>query len=238
MGLPNVDFMFHVRPILLISSITFLACTASVFRTAHSQEKVTLPAPRLTGNVSIEETLNNRRSIRAYTNTPLKIAEVSQLVWAAQGVTSNERGLRTAPSGGATYPLELYVVAGNVEGLSPGVYRYIPKEHALQRVMEGDKRVALKDCTLNQNFVADAPVSFVFFAVYERITKKYGERGIRYAHMEAGHAAENVYLQGVALGIDTVVVGAFTDEKVSALFKSPDGEYPMYIMPLGRKPAK
>jgi len=195
---------------------------------------VSLPEPRFDGETSVEEALLRRRSVRSYSGAPLTLREVSQLLWAAQGVT-NERGFRTAPSGGALYPLELYAVVGSAGGLRPGIYKYRPGEHSLVMVLEGDRRAELSEATLRQTFVKDAPVSLVFSAVYERITKKYGERGIRYAHMEAGHAAQNVYLQGVALGIDTVVVGAFRDAAVGKVIGAGKNETPLYIMPLGRK---
>lgn len=198
---------------------------------------VRLPEPKRDGGASVEKTMNLRRSVRKYRDTPLSLAELSQMLWAAQGIT-NERGLRTAPSGGALYPLELYVVAGKVEGLSPGVYRYIPKDHSLTMTREGDLRAALTAATMKQNYVGDAPASLVFCAVYERITKKYGERGVRYAHMEAGHAAQNVYLQGVSIGLDTVVVGAFDDKAVKSLIPENPDEDPLYIMPLGKKPSE
>jgi len=200
---------------LLLGTGLFLLCMSAGGGSVSGEpgRVLSLPKPRFDGGTSVEEALLRRRSVRSYGGTPLTLREVSQLLWAAQGVT-DERGFRTAPSGGALYPLELYAVVGKVEGLAPGIYRYKPGEHSLVMVMEGDKRAELCEATLRQTFVKDAPVSLVFSAVYERITKKYGDRGIRYAHMEAGHAAQNVYLQGVALGIDTVVVGAFHDAAV------------------------
>ena len=193
-----------------------------------------LPEPRLRGNVSIEEALFKRRSVRGYKNEPLTLAEVSQLLWAAQGVT-DDYGFRTAPSAGALYPLEVYLVAGNVSGLSSAVYKYVPGGHSLTRVLDGDLRNELAKVALNQTFIADAPASFVITAVYKRTTGKYGERGIRYVDMEAGHASENLLLQGVALGIGTVTVGAFDDGQVIKLLKLPGDEAPLYIIAAGRK---
>ena len=152
---------------------------------------IELPEPQYDSDVSIEQSLLQRRSIRSYTGEPLTLQEVAQLLWAAQGVT-DPTGFRTAPSAGALYPLELYVVAGDVQDLSPGVYRYDPDEHQLLRTMEGDKRVELADAALGQHFVGEGAIVIVFTAVYERTTGKYGDRGIRYVHMEVGHAAQNL----------------------------------------------
>lgn len=195
---------------------------------------VKLPEPQHEGKVSIEETLFERRSVRGYKNEPLTLAEVSQLLWAAQGITESG-GLRTAPSAGALYPLEVYLVAGNVSSLSSGIYKYVPDGHQLIRMSDGDVRGELARAALSQTFIADAPASFIFTAVYERTTRKYGERGVRYVHVEVGHAAENLLLQGVALGIGAVTVGAFADDQVARLMKLPAGEEPLYIIAAGRK---
>jgi len=195
--------------------------------------KITLPQPVYDSTTSIEKALLERRSIRNYKDEPLTLAEVSQLLWAAQGIT-NERGFRTAPSAGALYPLELYVVIGNVEGISEGIYRYNPEEHELIKIVNGDKRAELCDAALGQSCVEKGAMAIVFSAVYERTTRKYGERGIRYVHMEVGHAAQNVYLQAVSLNLGTTVVGAFNDDEVKKIIKMADEEHPLYIMPVGR----
>jgi SagB-type dehydrogenase family enzyme len=184
--------------------------------------------------VSIEQSLLRRRSIRSYTGESLTLQELSQLLWAAQGVT-DPKGFRTAPSAGALYPLELYVVAGDVQDLSPGVYRYEPLEHGLVRTMEGDKRAELADAAVWQNFVGEGAIVIVFTAVYERTTGKYGDRGIRYVHMELGHAAQNLCLQATAMDLGAVTVGAFYDEEVVELLDLPGDEQPLYIIPVGRK---
>jgi len=197
-------------------------------------ERIKLPEPRYTSNTSVEEALSQRRSIRAYSGENLTIEEVSQLLWAAQGVTAPWGG-RTAPSAGALYPLELYLVVGDVEGIDKGVYKYIPEEHELEKVKEGDIRAELADAALGQECVRDAAIDIVFTAIYERTTGKYGERGIRYVQMEAGHAAQNVYLQAVALDLGTVVIGAFIDGEVKEIMNMQEQETPVYIMPVGRK---
>ncbi|KPJ51984.1 nitroreductase, partial [candidate division TA06 bacterium DG_24] len=157
--------------------------------------------------------MRGRRSIRSYSDAPLTLAEVSQLLWAAQGIT-NDRGFRTAPSAGALYPLEVYVVAGKVEGLPAGIYKYRPREHELWRVDLGDKRRELSGAALGQEPVADGAIDIVFAAVYGRTAVKYGERATRYVHIEVGHAAQNVFLQAGALDLGAAVIGAFFDEEV------------------------
>lgn len=197
-------------------------------------EIIKLPAPRYKSSVSVEEALLNRRSVRDYKNEPLTLADVSQLLWSAQGIT-DPRGLRTSPSAGALYPLEVYVVAGNVKDLPSGIYRYKPHKHELERVVAGDKRTELCNAALGQPYVRNAPVVIVFSAVYERVTAKYGERGIRYVHIEAGHAAQNAFLQAVSLNLGAVVIGAFHDEEVKKIIRTADREQPLYIMPVGKR---
>lgn len=194
-----------------------------------------LPEPRYDGNVSLEQALLQRRSVRDCTGEPLTLAEVSQLLWAAQGIT-DARGFRTAPSAGALYPLELYVVVGDVRGLTAGVYRYEPEGHQLLRLTDGDERPGLAEAALGQGFVEAAAVDFVVTGVYERTTAKYGDRGVRYVHQEAGHAAQNLCLQATALGLGAVPVGAFYDDEVIRLLNLPGNETPLYIIPVGRKP--
>lgn len=193
---------------------------------------IMLPKPKLDSNTSIEEALLERESIRSYKNEPLTLDELSQLLWSAQGVT-REWGGRTTPSAGATYPLETYVIVGNVRGLKPGLYRYLPGEHAIELVYYGDVKGNLSACA-GQRWVGDCAFDIVFAADYERTTRIYGDRGLRYVHMEAGHAAQNVYLQCVSTGCGTVVVGAFDDTCVKRLLELPGGQEPLYIMPVGR----
>jgi len=196
-------------------------------------EVTALPPPRTDGPVSVEAALASRRSLRSYLSEPLSIEEVGQILWAAQGVTDG-RGYRTAPSAGALYPLELYLVCGQVDGLEPGIYRYDPHTHALGLVVLGDARDDLARAALGQSPVRDGAIDLVFSAAYERTTAKYGYRGHQYAHMEAGHASQNVYLQAAALELGTVAVGAFDDAAVSGVLQLPEAETPLYIMPVGR----
>lgn len=200
--------------------------------TADLPKKVKLPGPEISGRSHIEELIAKRRSVRRYTDNKLSESVISRLLWAAQGISSDD-GLRTSPSAGALYPLEIHVVIGGGSELEPGIYRYIPEGHALVREIAGDVREKLSKAALFQPMIGSAPVSLVISAVYPRITSKYGSRGLRYAHMEAGHAAQNVCLLGVELGIGTCTVGAFEDEKVRTVLKLPANEDPLYILPLG-----
>jgi len=198
-------------------------------------ETITLPQPALTGDVSIEETLQQRRSIREYKDVPLSLQEVAQLAWAAQGINDEASGFRTAPSAGATFPTEIYLLITDVDDVSDGVYRYNYDDHSLEKTIDGDRRRELYDVALRQPSITDAPVVMVITAVVARTEQRYGERALRYVYMEAGHVAQNVYLQGVALDIGTVVIGAFDDHGVSDVLQLDDGEHPLYIMPLGKK---
>ncbi|MFP4343172.1 MAG: SagB/ThcOx family dehydrogenase, partial [Anaerolineales bacterium] len=201
-----------------------------------SPDSIALPEPRVDSEISVEATLNNRRSVREYSDAPLTLSEVGQLLWAAQGITGDNQRYRAAPSAGALYPLELYVAAGNVEDLTSGVYRYRPQSHALIPVVEGDAGAALARAALGQAWIEDGAVVLAFAAVYERTTQKYGARGRQYVHMEVGHAAQNVYLQAEALGLGTVTVGAFDEGEVRRATGMANDEVPLYLMPVGRLP--
>jgi SagB-type dehydrogenase family enzyme len=199
---------------------------------------VDLPAPRSRGPLSLEEAIGSRRSVRAYAAEPLSLDEVGQLLWAAQGVTDPVAGSRSAPSAGALYPLEVFLVAGSVTGLGPGVYRYLPAAHALEPTLAVDPRQALYGAALSQQWVADAPAVLIIAGVFARTTGKYGERGRRYVYLEAGHAAQNVCLQATALGLGTVSVGAFQDGAVRRAVGMGVSEEPIYLMPVGRPAAR
>lgn len=193
---------------------------------------IALPEPDRQGTVPVETALATRRSVRAFKNEAMSLQQVSQLLWSAQGI-SGPYGVRTAPSAGALYPLETLVVIGAVDGLQAGLYRYAPREHTLALVTAGDLRQPLFAAALEQGCVASAAVNIVLGAEYERATGKYGERGQRYTIMEVGHAAQNLCLQAVALGLSSVVVGAFKDDDVRQLLGMAEGEDPLYIVSIG-----
>jgi SagB-type dehydrogenase family enzyme len=233
----HLNYLLSVAIILLTFSCGCAPPANAVLPTPPPELEsiiIELPEPQYDSDVSIEQSLLRRRSVRNYTGESLTAQELSQLLWAAQGVT-DPRGFRTAPSAGALYPLELYVVAGDVQNLSPGLYRYQPDEHQLLRTMKGDKRAELAEAAVWQDFVGEGAIVIVFTAVYERTTVKYGDRGIRYVHMEAGHAAQNLCLQSTAMGLGVVTVGAFYDEEVAKLLGLPEDEHPLYIIPVGLK---
>lgn len=189
--------------------------------------EVALPAPQTEGEVSVEEALARRRSVRRFGSRDLTPEQISQLAWAAQGITEPTRGLRTAPSAGATYPLELYLVKGD------GVYHYVPQGHKLRQLSGEDKRADLAAAALGQAWVRQAAVNFVIAAVYQRTSTRYGERAERYVHMEAGHVAQNLHLEAVALGLGSVPIGAFRDQSVSKVLELPSEQAPIYIIPVG-----
>jgi SagB-type dehydrogenase family enzyme len=208
--------------------------TPSPASTSGEKPTIPLPEPRLEGEMSLEEAILNRRSRRDFKDSSLTLGEISQVLWATQGITG-EAGLRAAPSAGALYPLDVYLVVGKegVEGLGEGVYHYLPQSHSLQPTLEGDVRQTLARLSLQQMSIAEAPLSLLITAEYERTTGKYGDRGVRYVHMEAGHAGQNVYLQAEALGLGTVTIGAFQDEEISKALDLPPGSSPLYVMPIG-----
>lgn len=197
---------------------------------------INLPEPITGDTVSLEESLKARRSVRDFASDILDIKTISKLLWAAQGMTAND-GRRTAPSAGALYPLEVYLVVGKIKGLDFGIFRYLPEGHRLAEISEGEHIDNLVDSVFSQRWIDDAAAIIVITSVYERVTRKYGERGIRYAHIEAGCAAQNVSLQATALGLGTTVVGAFDDSRISRILKLGKGESPLVILPIGR-PAK
>jgi SagB-type dehydrogenase family enzyme len=196
-------------------------------------QKIQLPEPRYGGDVSVEQALQTRRSVRSYKNDPLNISEISQILWSAQGITS-PRGFRAAPSAGALYPLELYAVAGNIKSISPAIYKYKPDDHLLLEMVSGDRRSELSRAALRQSAIRKAPAVLLFCAVYERVTGKYGQRGIRYVHMEVGHAAQNACLQAIALGLNSVIIGAFEDAEVKMIANLAAEEQPQCLVPIGR----
>jgi len=200
-----------------------------------------LPAPDLRGTRLFEEVLSRRRSRRSFSDDAVSVQEISQILWAANGISGAHdqprelKKFRTAPSAGATYPLELYLLAGNITGIDPGVYRHSPSAHSLIRIIDRDIKAEMASAALNQDMIETAPACLFFSAVYQRSTMVYGRRGSeRYVCMDLGHSAQNVYLQAEALHLGTCAVGAFNDHAVKRLMQLPDHETPLYIMPIGR----
>jgi SagB-type dehydrogenase family enzyme len=215
---------------LLAMTLTLFACAQNPTPQASLSEvgAVTpLPTPLLAGQMSLEETLARRRSVREFDDRPLTTEQLSQLLWAAQGIT-NQRGYRTAPSAGALYPLEVYVAT------QEGVFHYDPDSHHLIVHSGDDARASLFEAALRQEPIRQAPAVFVLTAVYERTATKYGEqRSPRYVHLETGHAAQNLLLKAVALQLGAVAIGAFYDEQVQQALGIPLDHEPLYLIPVG-----
>jgi len=182
-------------------------------------ELINLPKPNQDGSMSLEKAITVRRSRRNFLPQSLTLEQISQLTWAAQGQEAGS-SYRTAPSAGATYPLELFVVTGN------GLFHYLPAKHALEKLTGQDLRAELSTAAWGQEFIEAAPLTLVFAAEFSRTTNHYGKRGIRYVYMEAGHAAQNVHLQAEALGLGSVAVGAFDDASVSKVLSLPTVRHP------------
>ena len=186
--------------------------------------------------MSLEEAVARRRSVRNFALEPISQAQLSQILWAAQGKRDTEGRYRTAPSAGATYPLEIFVLCGGngIEGLDEGIYQYHTDSHSLARLHRGDVRLELARVSLAQAFIYQAPMVLVICAEYERTMARYGRRGERYVHIEVGHTGQNIYLQATALGLATVATGAFDDEGVREVLRLERQYQPLYIMPVGR----
>jgi SagB-type dehydrogenase family enzyme len=197
----------------------------SVFVVMQGNAMIKLPEPEFT-DASLEGCIKARRSVRSFEDKALDLNQISLLLWAAQGETDKEQGFRAAPSAGATYPLEIYLCSQD------GVFHYLPKSHGIERSDTSDVRSRIVTAALNQKFIGDAGCIIVITAVFERTTWRYGRRGEMYVHMEAGHAAQNIHLQAVALGLGSVPVGAFKEDDVADILQLED-EKPLYIIPVG-----
>ena len=187
-----------------------------------------LPSPQPEGSLSLESALAQRRSLREFDQRELTLGEIGQILWAAQGITDYLEGRRTAPSAGALYPLEVYLAN------SQGVFHYRPINHLLVQTMGADVRRQLRQTTPEQGWVEEAPCLFIITGIYERTTGKYGERGIRYVHLEAGHVAQNILLQAVALGLGGVTVAAFKQLPVAQILDLREREKVLYLIPVGQ----
>jgi len=237
----TTDIPPRLRPVLLPLVLVASLSTAQgpeeeseANRMIQTPKQILLPRPRTVGSISLEEALARRRSIREYLDAPLSLEEVGQLLWAAQGITDSARGLRTAPSAGALYPLEIRLLAWRVNGLSPGLYRYDPYSHTLVNELPGDLRTRLSEAALGQEPIRRAPCLLLISGVVARTAVKYGSRAERYVLMEAGHSSENVYLQAASIGLGTVCIGAFYDDRAREALQLPPEERLLYIMPVGK----
>lgn len=200
---------------------------SSSFSYAADDMVVKLPEPKRTGKVSLEETIERRRSERSLSGKGLTLEEISQLLWACQGITDRKNRFRSAPSAGATYPLEIYLAS--IDGL----FSYLPDTHSIKRLKNDDVKEGLARAAYGQSFVKDAAIAIIICADFTRTTSRYGKRGENYVYMEVGHAAENLHLQAVSQGLGSVPVGAFSDDRVKEILSLPDNINPIYIIPVG-----
>ncbi len=229
------------RRIFLIWSVSLILFPGSRVlglykkRKKVKEDSMTLPEPKIDGSMSVEKAIKQRRTVRSFRKSALTMEELSQLLYSAQGITEDGGFKRSAPSGGALYPLDVYAVVGDrgVEGLAPGVYHYEPSGHRVDLISHGDKRRELARASLHQMWMASAPLNLVITSEYARITSKYGERGIRYALIEVGHVGQNIFLQAEAMGLKAGIVGAFHDSEVIRVMGIPLRHEPLLIMPVG-----
>ncbi len=189
------------------------------FKIYPEAERIELPAPIIQDGPGIWEVIHNRRSRRAYTDEPLNLSQLSQLLWATQGVTGEISifKLRTAPSAGALYPIETYLYANRVTGLEKGLYHYNVQFHHLELIKKGDFSNDVKKGALDQGIAGQAAVVFIWSAVFERSTWKYLQRAYRYIFLDAAHIAQNLALATEALGLGSCQIGAIYDEEMNSL---------------------
>jgi len=199
------------------------------------ERAMSLTQPLLDGDMSLEKAIRKRRTIRSFSDEPVTEQQFSQILWAAQGITEESGFKRAAPSGGALYPVDIYAVVGRngIKGLLAGVYRYNPNNHSVTKVADGDRKKDVAIASLSQMWMAEAAVLFVVTAEYDRITIKYGNRGVRYALIEVGHVGQNIFLQCQTLGLAAGIVGAFDDRQVSKVAGTEKNHEPLLILPVG-----
>jgi SagB-type dehydrogenase family enzyme len=229
--------MFAMKKPLLGVPILGLVILISFLSSDTMAAEIALPSPSHKGTVSVEEALKARRTHRSFQSRPLTLEQFSQILWGAYGVTSQKYGsfLKTAPSAGALYPLDIYGVVGQggVETLVPGVYHFRPENHAVELLKQGDLRAEVARHALHQIWMAKAPFMVVITGEYSRSSVKYGPRGVTYTHIEAGHVGQNIFLQAEAIGLKAGIVGAFDNRGVVTAMGLPSSHDPLLIMPVG-----
>ena len=218
-----------------LTSFWFLRWAVGKENMDNQEAVMKLPPPKTKGTVSVEQAIKQRRTVRAFMSQALDLNQLSQLLWAAHGITENKGFKRAAPSAGALYPMDVYVVVGqnSVVQIEAGVYHYEPKGHFLSLIAKSDLRDVIVRASLSQVWMAKAPISFIITAEYKRVTEKYGKRGVRYAMIEAGHMGQNLFLQAEALGFKAGIVGAFHDKELIEVMNIPPSYEPLFIMPIG-----
>jgi SagB-type dehydrogenase family enzyme len=228
---PPGGIMKALCPVLALVMLASATVAQAADTTATAS--VTLPAAKITGTVPVEKALKERRSVRAFAPGPLTLEEVGQLCWAAQGVT-DDKGHRTAPSAMATYPLELYVIAGEVTGLPAGIYHYEPATHSLTLRSAGDQRAAFREKVARQDWIATVPAIFVISGVPEKMGRMQ-DRGSQFLAVEVGLAAQGFFLQETALGLGSTFVGGFDPAGARTALGLPTTEDVIAVLPVGRK---
>ena len=191
---------------------------------------VKLPEVKGVRGIPLEEAIEKRRSRRRYKGGSLSLEELSRLLFYSYGITG-ERGFRASPSAGALYAIDVYVAVNNVDGLKEGIYLYMPEEHSLDVRREGRFGIEMTESALGQRMLRDAQVVIALVAVPERMEWRYGERTTRYITLEAGHIAQNIYLEATSLGLGACAIVAFDDESMSRIF---EGRPVIYLVTVGR----
>jgi SagB-type dehydrogenase family enzyme len=183
----------------------------------------------------VEKAIANRRSQRDFTGETISLAELSHLLHYSSGITDERQGLRAAPSAGATYPIEVYAIVNNVEGLAKGTYHYLIESHELELLREGDFRNEMSRAALQERMFKQANVIVALSAVFQRTERRYRERAQRYIGFEAGHIAQNTYLVATSLGLGACAIGAFYDDEFNRLLGL-DGknESVLYLLAAGK----
>ena len=220
---------------VLPTSSWFLTMTVGKGDINYQEAVMKLPPPKMEGTVSVEQVIKQRRTVRAFMSQALDLNQLSQLLWAAHGITENNGFKRAAPSAGALYPMDVYVVVGqnSVAQIEAGIYHYEPNGHVLSLIVKSDLRKVIARASLSQMWMTQAPISLLITAEYKRVNVKYGERGVRYAMIEAGHIGQNLFLQTEALGLKAGIVGAFHDIELIEAMNIPHSHEPLLIMPIG-----
>ncbi len=197
--------------------------------------KIGLPAEQVYNGLSVEKAIARRRSLRDFTGTGMSLAELSHILYYSSGITDEHEGLRAAPSAGATYPIEVYAIANNVESLTKGIYHYLIQSHELELLREGDFRNEMSRAALGERMFRQANVILVLSAVFQRTQRRYRERAQRYIFFEAGHIAQNTYIVATSMGLGACAIGAFYDDEFNHLLGL-DGrnESVLYLLAVGK----
>lgn len=191
-----------------------------------------LPQPQTNSRISLEQAIENRRSVRQFTDEPLTISQLGQLCWAAQGITEPNKGMRTAPSAGAIYPIALYVL------LPDGLYVYVPEKHELSKLISGNLRKSVSNASFNQRFIENAPCTFILAGSIKKVESRYRSRGAKFTYIEAGHIAQNIQLQATVIGLGSVPIGVIDEKTIAQICKMPQGLEVLYVMPVGNPTEK